>query len=143
MKTQPAIRFQSLPTDYASLCGVLLPRPIHDDVGHHNTLEVADSLAGFEDQMTTDQHDYFDLLCELIEKYEARAATSAKLGSTALLKHLLNEHGLSGAGLSRILGKATSLGPMILRGERNITADHAMCLGKYFGLRPDLFLREG
>lgn len=30
---------------------------------------------------------------------------------------------------------------MILRGERKITADHVLCLGTYFGLSPDVFLR--
>lgn len=35
------------------------------------------------------------------------------LGTAALLKHLLDEPGLSGAGFSRILGKSASLGPMI------------------------------
>jgi antitoxin component HigA of HigAB toxin-antitoxin module len=141
MKTKPALHFQSMPKDYDSLCHVLPPRPIHDDVGYRNTLEVADAFAGFEDRMTTDQNDYFDLLCELIAKYEAASAKPSKLGGVALLRHLLGEHGLSGAGLSRILGKAPSLGPMILRGERKITADHAVCLSKYFGLRLDVFLR--
>jgi HTH-type transcriptional regulator/antitoxin HigA len=141
MKTKQASPFQSMPADYTSLCGVFLPRPIHDDVAYHNTVEIADSFAGFEDRMTADQNDYLDLLCELIAKYETANAKPSKLGGTALLKHLLDEHSLSGAGLSRILGKSASLGPMILRGERKITADHAVSLGRYFGLRPDVFLR--
>jgi antitoxin component HigA of HigAB toxin-antitoxin module len=141
MKTKQAIHFQSMSADYVSLCRMFLPRPIHDDVGHRNTIEIADAFAGFEDRMTADQHDYFDLLCALIQKYEAQTEKPSKLGATALLNHLLMEHRLSGAGLSRILGKSASLGPMILRGERKITADHAVCLGKYFGLRPDVFLR--
>jgi len=63
------------------------------------------------------------------------------LGPAIKQPHLLDEHALSGAGLARILGKTASLGPMILRGERRITADHALCLGAYFGLPPDVFLR--
>jgi HTH-type transcriptional regulator / antitoxin HigA len=141
MKTKQEILFPSMPTDYTSLCQVFLPRPIHDDIAYQNTVAIADAFAGFEDRMTADQNDYFDLLCELIAKYEAAGVKPSKLRGVALLKHLLDEHSLTGAALSRILGKGTSLGPMILRGERKITADHAVCLGKYFGLRPDVFLR--
>jgi len=141
MNTKQALLFQSMPTDYTSLCRRFLPRPIHDDIGYRNTAGIADAFAGFEDRMTADQNDYFDLLCELIAKYEQASVKPSKLVGVALLKHLLDEHSLSGAGLSRILGKTTSLGPMVVRGERKITADHAVCLGKYFGLRPDVFLR--
>jgi antitoxin component HigA of HigAB toxin-antitoxin module len=140
MKTKAAYIFTGMPKKYAALCQVFPPRPIHDDVGYRNTVEVADAFAGFEERMTADQVDYFDLLCELIEKYEAANASPSKLKGQALLRQLTGEHGLTGADLSRILGRSASLGPMILRGERKITADHAVRLGKHFGLRADVLL---
>lgn len=140
MKTKTIPTFAKMPRDYAGLCKLMLPRPIHDDVAYSNTVEIADVFAGFEDQMTEDQNDYFDLLCELIEKYDALSVKQMTLSGMALLKHLATEQGLTGAGLSRILGKSPSLGPMILRGERKLTAEHAICLGKHFGLRSDAFL---
>lgn len=140
MKTKQTYSFNSMPKDYAGLCGVFLPRPIHDKVSYENTVEIADVFAGFEDSMTADQNDYFDLLCDLIEKREKETVRPPKLRTLALLKQLAREHSLAGAALSRILGKSSSLGPMILRGERKITADHAVILGKHFGLRPDAFL---
>lgn len=140
MKTKSIPAFAKMPRDYAGLCKLMLPRPIHDDVAYSNTVEIADVFAGFEDQMNEDQNDYFDLLCELIEKYDALSTKSVTFRGLALLKHLAAEQGLTGAGLSRILGKSPSLGPMILRGERKLTAEHAICLGKYFRLRPDVFL---
>ena len=141
MNTKLALSFDAMPHDYAALCRVLPPRPIHDAVGYRNTAEISDVFAGFEDRMTADQHDYFDLLCQLIEKYEAETVQSSKLTTSVLLRQLLAEHGLSGTGLSQILGKSASLGPMILRGERKITADHAVRLGNHFKLRADAFLR--
>jgi len=140
MKTKQSYSFNAMPKDYVGLCNVFLPRPIHDKVSYEDTVEIADVFAGFEDRMTDDQNDYFDLLCDLIEKREKETVSPPKLRSLALLKHLAQEHGLAGAALSRILGKSSSLGPMILRGERKITADHAIILGKHFGLRPDAFL---
>jgi antitoxin component HigA of HigAB toxin-antitoxin module len=140
MKTQHPQEFSAMPKDYVGLCRVLLPRPIHDEVGYQNTVEIADVFAGFENQMNPDHSDYFDLLCELIEKREKETAQTPKLRSLGLLKHLLAEHGLVGADLSRILCKSLPFGPMILRGERKITAAHAVRLGTHFGLRADVFL---
>ena len=140
MKTKPTTSLDAMPKEYAELCRVFPPRPIHDDVSFRNTVEITDAFAGFEDRMTRDQNDYFDLLCDLIEQYEAVSASPPKLRAAALLKHLVQEHGLGGADLSRILGRSAALGPMILRGERKITADHAIRLGQHFNLRPDAFL---
>ena len=140
MSTKHSYDFQAMPKDYAGLCRVFLPRPIHDKAGYENTVEVADAFAGFEHEMTGDQNDYFDLLCDLIEKREKETSPPPELRALDLLKHLVAEHNLSGAGLSRIPGKSLTLGPMILRGERKITADHAVRLGSNFGLRADVFL---
>lgn len=140
MKTKHACNYDAMPKDYAGLCRVFLPRPIHDDVGYENTVEIADVFAGMEHLMTEDQSDYFELLCDLIEKRDKETVRLPKLRALDLLKYLVKEHGLAGADLSRILGKSLALGPMILRGERKITANHAVRLGGYFGLRPDVFL---
>jgi antitoxin component HigA of HigAB toxin-antitoxin module len=140
MKIKETYQFIQMPKDYLGLCRMFLPRPIHDRVGYENTVEVADAFAGFEERMTDDQNDYFELLCDLIEKRDKETAKPSKFRALDLLKHLAHEHSLSGADFSRILGRTTSLGPMILRGERKLTAAHAVCLGKYFGLRPDVFL---
>ena len=140
MKATHSPSFAKMPRCYAALCRSFIPRPIHDRADYENTVEVADIFAGFEDQMNADQQDYFDLLCDLIARYEEETLKPPKLKPIDLLKHLATEQNLSGADLSRILGKSLPLGPMILRGERKITASHAVCLGKHFGLRPDLFL---
>lgn len=138
MKTKQTPAFEKMPKDYAGLCRLFLPRPIHDRVACENTIEVADAFAGFEERMNSDQNDYFDLLCSLIADYER--VKQPKLRGVDLLKHLVDEHGLSGAELSRILGKSVALGPMILRKQRSITANHARKLGEYFGLPAGSFL---
>ena len=140
MKTKQTHSFKSLPAKYDRLCSFFLPRPIHDKVGYKNTVEVADLFAGFEELMSAGQTDYFDLLCDLIEKYENDQKEPTKLKAGELLRHLAAEHQLSGSAVARILGKSEQMGRMILRGERSITAQHAICLGKYFNLRPDAFL---
>jgi len=138
MKTK--LRFERLPKDYAALCRVLPPRPIHDAVDYDNVTEVTDALVLWEDDFTADQRDYFDLLCSLIEDYDARHVKWPKLKGREILQHLLDEHDLRAADLSRILGGSRNLGAMILRGERNLTLAHVRKLGNHFNVSPGLFL---
>ena len=63
-----------------------------------------------------------------------------KVGGLEMLRHLIETHELSGADLAGILGVSRNLGPMILRGEREITAAHARALGAHFALSPGVFI---
>ena len=132
------IRFEQLPTDYSALCRKFLPRPIRDRVDLENVTEIADAMAGHK--LAKDQSDYFEMLCQLIENYEAEHVTKAKVPGTEALRHLLEEHGMSGADLSRLLGAHRTLGPMILRGERKLTVDHVRTLSEHFKVSAELFL---
>jgi HTH-type transcriptional regulator/antitoxin HigA len=142
MKTarKTKLTFAKLPTDYAGLCGVLTPRPIRDKTDYENTVEVTDAMAVHAEHFSADQEDYFDVLCTLIEAWDAEHVRWPKLKPLKLLKHLLAERDQGGADLSRLLGASRQLGPMILRGDREITAEHARTLGKHFGLPAGAFI---
>jgi HTH-type transcriptional regulator/antitoxin HigA len=142
MKTPPQLRkgptFAEMPRDDSGLAALLIPRPIHDEVAYKNTVEIAETFAGFEAEMNADQTDYFDLLCTLIADYEAVEAP--RVTPLEILRHALNEHGMSASDLSRLLGAHRTLGPKILSGERAITAEHARTLGRHFGLPAGAFV---
>jgi HTH-type transcriptional regulator/antitoxin HigA len=140
MKTKTKLRFQDLPKDYTSLCRVFLPRPIHDAVDYANVVEVTDAMALWHDDFTRDQADYFDLLCSLIEEYDAKNVKWPKVTGVGVLKHLLGEQGLLAADLSRLLGGSRNLGAMILRGERKLTLNHVRTLARHFGVSADVFV---
>jgi antitoxin component HigA of HigAB toxin-antitoxin module len=140
MKTKMKTSFADLPKDYAGLCHRFLPRRIHDPVDYTNLSEVADAMVLWQDDFTPDQADYFDLLCTLMEEYDAESVKWPKLKDRDLLRHLLDEHQLAAADLSRILGGSRNLGAMILRGERNLTLDHIRKLAKHFHVSPGLFV---
>ena len=140
MKTKSKLRFNNLPKDYTALCRVLLPRPIHDTVDYANVTEVTDEMALWHKEFTPDQADYFDLLCSLIEEYDSENVKWPKLGGSEMLQHLLGEHELAAADLSRILGGSRNLGAMILRNERNLTLPHVRKLAAYFKVSPELFI---
>jgi len=132
------IPFADMPRDYAGLAALLIPRPIHDEVAYKNTVEMAEVFAGFEDEMNSDQTDYFDILCNLVADYEA--VEQPNVTPVELLRHALEEHGMNASDLSRLLGVHRTLGPKILSGERAITAEHARALGRHFGLPAGAFV---
>jgi antitoxin component HigA of HigAB toxin-antitoxin module len=141
MKTTNAkIDFARLPKDYPGLCRLLIPRPIRDQVDFANVTEITDAMAGHK--LTTDQEDYFDLLCRLIEDYEKERAQldTPKVSALDALQHLLDAHGMSAADLARLLEVHRTLGGMILRGERQLTLAHVRILARHFSVSADLFL---
>jgi HTH-type transcriptional regulator / antitoxin HigA len=140
MKTVAKIEFRKLPKTYAGLCRLLMPRPIHDNVGYENTVEMTDAMVLHEADFSVDQRDYFDLLCRLIEQHDAEQVPPVELPPLEALKHLLEQHTMSAADLSRLLGGSRNLGAMILRGERGLTTEHIAKLAKRFAVSPALFI---
>ena len=57
-----------------------------------------------------------------------------------ILKDELAEIGISGSELSRQLKVPENRIPLIVSGKRNITADTALRLGKWFGMSADFWL---
>ena len=140
MKTKTKFRFADLPKDYTGLCRVFLPRPIHDAVDYANVSEVADAMVLWHDDFTRDQADYFELLCSLIEEYDAKNVKWPQVTGLDMLKHLLDAQSMRAADLSRLLGGSRNLGAMILRGERKLTLNHVRTLARHFHVSADLFL---
>lgn len=140
MKTKRKLKFADLPKDYMGLCKFYLPRPIHDKVSLENTTEILDVMAGHESDFSKDQHDYFEVLCELVDAYESQTFKEPKLSSIALLKYLLEEQGMNASDLSRLLKVDRTLGPKILRGDRRLTVEHVRILSQHFKLSADVFL---
>ena len=136
--TRTKVEFARMPKDYAGLCRILTPRPIHDQVEFQNVTEITDAMAGHK--LTPDQEDYFDLLCRLIEDYEKERVDAPEVTAREALQHLLDAHGMTAADLARLLEVHRTLGAMILRGERKLTLDHVRTLARHFGVSADVFL---
>jgi HTH-type transcriptional regulator/antitoxin HigA len=140
MKAKSKTDFEDLPKDYAGLCRRLLPRPVRDTVDYDNVVELTDAMVLWHEDFTSDQRDYFDLLCSLLEDYDAEHVRWPKLRDRDMVQHFLEEHGQTGADLSRILGGSRNLGAMILRGDRNLTLAHIRKLAAHFKVSPELFI---
>ena len=136
--TQAKIEFARLPKDYAGLCRILTPRPIHDKAEFQNVTEITNAMAGHD--LTPDQEDFFDLLCRLMADYEKDRVEAPKVTALEALEHLLDAHRMSAADLARLLRVHRTLGAMILRGERKLTLNHVRTLARHFGVTADVFL---
>jgi len=128
-----------MPKNYPELVALHLPRPIHDKVSHDNAVEIVHALVGFK--MNRDQEDYLELMGKLIEDYESETIPEpAPVKGVESLKYLLESNNLSGDDLGGILGVDRSIAYRILKGTRQLTAEHIKKLAARFAVSADLFL---
>ncbi len=140
-KIAKRLRFADFPKEYRPLCDLYLPRPIHDKVGYENALEIAEAMAGFEEQFTRDQSDYFELLTDLLLAYEeAHEKPLPELAFRERLRFLLDSAGWTASDLGRFLGLDATMGNKILREERKLTTEHIRKLSGHFHLTAEYFL---
>jgi HTH-type transcriptional regulator/antitoxin HigA len=128
-----------LPKTYRELCGLLMPRKIHDDTELEAVQEIIGVLAVLPAR-TPDQDDYLETLAELVEAYEEQNVKFNQRPGLETLKFLLAENDLTASDLSRLLGTDISLGYRILDGERNLTTRHIKKLARHFHVGPQVFL---
>ena len=141
-KTSKSLRFSELPKEYRPLCDLYLPRPIHDKVGYENALEIVEAMAGFEEQFSRDQGDYFALITDLVSAYEDESEDHPEtaLSFQERLQHLLESAKWSASDLGRFLDLDATMGNKIVRGERKLTTDHIRKLSLHFSLSAEYFL---
>ena len=131
---------KKIPTDWKELVAQLyLLKPIRTRGDYNRAMHIIEMLAGRTD-LNTDQEAYLESLSILVEAYE-KEHFEIEPKSTPLetLKFLLEQNGLSGSDLGRILGQR-QVGSKILRGERNLSKSHIKTLAEHFSVDPSLFL---
>ncbi|HMP84097.1 MAG TPA: hypothetical protein PKA41_15470 [Verrucomicrobiota bacterium] len=132
--------FAALPKDYTGLCQHYVPRPLHDAADYAAARQAIEPLMGFEDRLNVDQADYLEAVSCFIEAYDQARVKWPKGKPLDTLKFLLEQHDMSAADISRILGSDRSLGPKLLRGERRLTVDHIRTLARHFNVEPGVLL---
>jgi len=130
-----------LPDDFLRLqdCLMLL-LPIHTKTEYKKALSVAQKLAA-RDDLTRIQQLYLESLANNIKAYEQKHFPVPKGDPIEVLKFLLEENGLSGSDLGRILNQR-QLGSKILNRKRKLSTRHIKILAKYFSVSPALFISE-
>ena len=131
---------RTLGQDYLGLCQHYVPRPLHDAADYAAARQAIEPLRGFEERLNADQADYLEAVSSFIEVYDQERVKWPKGTALDTLKFLLEQHEMSAADLSRILGSDRSLGPKLLRGERRLTVDHIRTLARRFNIEPGVLL---
>jgi len=139
MKTATRLSFDRLPATFDGLIKLHVPRPIHDEIGYRNTVEIVDTLAG--QKLNPDQEDYLLLLSALVERYEADILPKRRpVSGLSMLKYVLEENTMTGDDLAKIVGVDRSVAYRILKGERGLTTAHVKALRERFGISADVFV---
>lgn len=139
VKPTSKVSYGKLPRTYDKLIKFHVPRPIHDEVGYKNTVEIVDALAG--QQVNEDQEDYLLVLSGLVERYETETLPAPRpVSGLAMLKFVLEENTLTGDDLATILDVDRSVAYRILKGERGLTTTHVKALRARFGVSADRFV---
>lgn len=132
-------RFSELPTDYAGLVAMHVPRPLHDAVDEANVERIIEMMAGHD--LTDDQADYLDILSDQLLKYQERERSRTRRRSVIeRFAYLLEESGTTPAGLQKILACSQTKISLLLNGKRELTKDDIRRLAGHFKLRADYFL---
>lgn len=129
-----------IPTNWKRLVTELyLLRPISTKGDYNRAIHIVDMLAGRTD-LNRDQADYLESLSTLIEAYEnEHNKFDTDQDPIEILKFLLDENGLNGSDLGRLLGNR-ELGSKILNGVRSLSKKHIKILADRFSVEPGLFL---
>lgn len=132
---------QKLPGQFESLVRMMPPQAIMDDVHYENTIEMIDRLMA-AGKLTDGQALYLETLVQLVQAFEAEryAVKTSDITGLESLKHLMEQNGMSGSDLARLLGVHPSMGSKILKGERSLTVDHLRRLSEHFKVSPTLFM---
>jgi HTH-type transcriptional regulator/antitoxin HigA len=128
----------SLPKTFKKLCVMYPPHAISDSADYNNTVEIVDRLA-LLDRRTKGQEQYLETLTQLIEAYDNANVQIPSSNPVDVIRYLMDAHVLSASEIGRILG-SRSLGPAILRGDRQISKANAIALAEHFKLNPGLFI---
>ena len=132
--------YSAFPKDYTGLCQRYVPRPLHDATDYAAARQAIEPLLGFEARLNADQVDYLEAVSSFIEAYDRARVKWPKSAPLDTLKFLLEQHEMSAADLSRVLGSDRSLGPKLLRGERRLTVSHIRTLARHFNIEPGILL---
>ncbi len=133
---------RNLPKTYAELVALHVPRPIHDEVSYHNTVQLVEARAGMT--LNRDQEDLLEFLGQQVGAYEAETLKAPKQETALVLIGLLCEgNGFRRDDLSDLLEGDRSVAYKMLEGTRYLTSDRLRRFATRFVISADAILAGG
>jgi len=124
---------------YLKLVRAFPPRMIRNDEELDQAIAVVDDLLD-RPEISSDEREYLAVLGLLIEEYERTHVELPEVTSVDLLRHLMEENGLTQSDLAPLFGGNRSIVSEVLNGKRRLALSHVQRLADYFGLPADLFI---
>jgi len=125
---------------YAALLAEVLPRPIQTEAENERALEIVEKLMSKgEDKITAEESVLFELLIQLIERFEQQHYAIPEAPANRVLKTLMENRGLKQKDLLPIFGSMGIIS-QVINGKRAISTEQAKKLGEFFNLSPAAFI---
>jgi len=131
---------KTLPKTFAGLAEALVPL-VRDEASHEEALPMLDRLA--VTPLNSEQQQYLEVLTDQVERYEEEHGPQMpkRMSGLQALKYILEEAGMTGDDLARLLRLHRSAAFRLLAGERALTVAHIRRLCDYFRVSADLFVQ--
>jgi HTH-type transcriptional regulator / antitoxin HigA len=124
---------------YLMLIARLPLPPIRTEAELDAAAGVIDDLTDHDD-LSPAESDYFDVLGDMVEKYEDEHVEMPHVSDAAMLRTLMEDKGVRQADVVRGTGISKTVRSPVLNGKRELTLDHIGALSKYFDVNPAAFL---
>lgn len=125
--------------EYMALISLFPLVPIRNRQCFRQARKVLDQLLARYDEMTSEEGDYFDVLCDLIHKYEQEHFPIERVGPLEMLQYLMEVNNLRQRDLAHLFSSKSNLSE-VLSGRRQISKEQARRLADYFKLSTDAFI---
>lgn len=114
-------------------------RPIQNDDQHVRAIAILDQLSDLGER-TPDEHDYFIVLCLIVEDHENSIYEHPEVPGPEMLRYSMEQAGLTRAQLSEQTGISVQTISDIVNGKRGISPKVRKTLAERFRMPPSSFL---
>lgn len=116
-------------------------RPLRSDADLDAAVAVIDALID-QPRLTPPEHDYLDVLSDLVEAYETETIPMRPVSDADLLRFLIEQKSVTQAAVATGAGIAESTISEVLACKRKLNRTQVSKLARYFHVEPGVFLSD-
>jgi len=135
------VEVSTVPESYLKLIARFWLRPIRTEDELDLATTIVNELA-MRDDLDEAEEDFFDVLTDLVEAYEAAHYPMPRLSGLEILRGIMEDRGLSQVDVARGSGISTSTLNDVLTERRKLNLKHINALAAYFKLPESVFLTD-
>jgi HTH-type transcriptional regulator/antitoxin HigA len=119
-------------------------RPIRTEAENDEAIEIVADLAARAERhdLEPGERDYLDVLVKLVEHYEAEHYPAPGVSGPAMVRFLMDQHGLNQAETANRAGISVTTFSELLSGRRKMSTKHVRALAQLFGVPADVVIGD-